>query len=209
MTDTMTDATQPTPGVPGPVTESDHVLGPMEAPVTLLEYGDFECPYCRGAHAAVARIRARMGDSLRYVFRNFPLEAVHPNASLAARAAEAAAGQGNGYYWAMQDLLFDNQRALDREDLLLYAGEIGLDTSRFERELDTANTAARVRRDLQEAGGLGLTGTPAFFINGERHRGSYYPNALIPALEAALKVRRLVAERDGAASTSKKEAAGE
>lgn len=205
----MTDTTQSTPGVPGPITEDDHVLGPFDAPVTLLEYGDFECPYCRGAHAAVARVRTKMGKDLRYVFRNFPLEVVHPNAFFAARAADAAAIQGDGYYWAMQDRLFDNQRALAREDLLLHAGEIGLDTADFEQDLDGAICDARVRHDLEEAGRIGLTGTPAFFIDGERHAGSYHPNDLLPALEAALNSVRPGTARDEILTTDEKETGDE
>jgi protein-disulfide isomerase len=162
-----------------PVGERDHVRGPAEAPVTLVEYGDFECPYTRRARPVVRRLGQDFGDRLLLVFRNFPLSRIHPHAQAAAEAAEAAAAQGR--YWEMHDLLLENQRHLEDEYLKRYAQQLGLDTERFERELAQHAHARRVREDLR--GGLKsrVRGAPTFFVNGLRHDG---PNDL------AAEVRR-------------------
>src|SRR5258708_6530738 len=129
-----------------PVSERDHILGPSTAPVTLVEYGDFECPYCREAHYVILDILTQVGDDLRYVFRNFPLVEIHPHAEQAAEAAEAAGDQGK--YWEMHHQLFENQPALDLPDLITYAQALGLDVPRFERNLIEHRFADCVLEDL-------------------------------------------------------------
>ena len=168
-----------------PVDERDHVLGPASAEVTLVEYGDFECPYTRRARPVVRRIGQDFADRLLFVFRNFPLTRIHPHAQAAAEAAEAAVSQGR--YWEMHDLLFDNQRHLEDEDLRRYAEQLGLDPERFDRDLAEHVHAHRVREDLR--GGLesGVRGTPTFFVNGLRHDGPNDLAALRAAVEDALE----------------------
>jgi hypothetical protein len=168
-----------------PVGEQDHVLGlAASAEVTLVEYGDFECPYTRRSRAVVRRLRQEFGDRLLFVFSNFPLSRIHPHAQAAAEAAEAAGAQGR--YWEMHDLLFDNQRHLEHEDLRRYAQRLGFDPERFDRELAQHVYARRVREDLR--GGLksGVRRTPTFFVNGLRHEGPNDLATLWPAVDEAL-----------------------
>jgi protein-disulfide isomerase len=171
-----------------PVSERDHILGPATAPVTLLEYGDFECPFCGQAHPIVKEIQRRLGNRMRFVFRHFPLTQVHPHAAHAAEAAEAAGAQGN--FWGMHDLLFENQTRLDDPHLVQYAGMLGLDIDRFVDELATHVHAPRVREDFLSGVRSGVNGTPTFFINGVRHDGSWDAPTLLRAIEAAAAVRR-------------------
>jgi protein-disulfide isomerase len=167
-----------------PVAEDrDHIQGPADAEVTLVEYGDFECPYCGGAYPIIKEVQARMGDRLRFVFRNFPISTSHPHAEQAAEAAEAAAGQGR--FWQMHDLLFENQRRLRDQDLRAYAEQAGLDLQQFDTELAEHVHAARVREDFMSGVRSGVNGTPTFFINGVRHDGSYEVEALLAALDRA------------------------
>jgi protein-disulfide isomerase len=168
-----------------PVSERDHVRGSPHAPVTLLEFGDYECPYCGAAHPIVRRVQQRIGDRMRFVFRHFPLVQVHPHAETAAEAAEAAGAQG--MFWEMYDALFEHQYALDDLHLIEYATEIGLDVARFQLEVASHVHAARVREDYLSALRSGANGTPTFFINGQRHDGSYDEQTLVSALEAALE----------------------
>ncbi len=162
---------------------ADHVRGEPDAPLTLVEYGDFQCPYCEDAFPIVEEVRRRLGDRLRFVFRHFPLSRIHPHAEAAAEAAEAAEAQGR--FWAMHDYLFAHQRALEEEDLEHYAADLGLDRDRFAADLAGHVHAPRVQDDL--AGGIrsGVQGTPTFFINGARHEGSYDLETLLAAIEAA------------------------
>ena len=150
--------------------ERDHVRGPMDAPVTVVEYGDFECPYCGQAESVVRELLADFGD-VRYVWRHLPLTDVHPHAQLAAEAAEAAGLQGA--FWEMRDLLFDHQDALQVKDLLRHAEELGLDVERLQEALRGRKGAARVERDVESADLSGVSGTPTFFVNGRRHHGAY------------------------------------
>jgi protein-disulfide isomerase len=166
-----------------PVNERDHSLGPPIAPVTLVEYGDFECPYCRAAHYIILDILTQVGDDLRYVFRNFPLVEIHPHAEQAAEAAEAAGAQGK--YWEMHHQLFENQPALDLSDLIGYAQNLGLDAPRFERDLIDQRFGDRVLEDLISGARSGVSGTPTFFINGRRYEDSYDEATLLGALERA------------------------
>jgi Na+/H+ antiporter NhaA len=162
--------------------DRDHIRGPARAPVTIVEYGDFECPYCGQAEPVVRELLAGHGD-VRYVWRHLPLTDVHPHAQLAAEAAEAAADQGA--FWSMHDLLLRHQDALLLPDLLRYATETGLDTERFRDYLARRAGAARVAEDVDSADLSGVSGTPTFFINGRRHYGSYDINALAAAVRTA------------------------
>jgi Na+/H+ antiporter NhaA len=170
--------------------DEDHVRGREDAPVTLVEYGDFECPYCGRAEPIVRELLADIGDDVRYVFRHLPLTDVHPHAQLAAEAAEAAGAQGQ--FWEMHDLLFQHQDALRAVDLVGYAGELGVDVERFRRELREHEHAGRVARDVESAELSVVSGTPTFFINGQRHHGAYDIATLKAAVKAA-RARVLVA----------------
>jgi Na+/H+ antiporter NhaA len=169
--------------------ERDHVRGTADAPVTLVEYGDFECPYCGRAEPVVRELLADAGDDIRYVWRHLPLEHVHPHAALAAEAAEAAAEQGA--FWDMHDLLLAHQDHLLGRDLLEYAARLGLDVERFHRDLTEHELAARVAEDVQSAELSGVSGTPTFFVNGRRHYGAYDIDTLKAAVKTA-KARALV-----------------
>jgi protein-disulfide isomerase len=154
-----------------PVSASDHAAGPDDAPVTLVEYGDYECPYCGMAHPIVKRAQRELGNRLRFVFRNFPLAESHPHARLAAQAAEAAGAQRK--FWEMHDMLFEHQDALETEDLVGYAKSLGLDTAQFARDLEAGTYAKRVRDDFRSGVKSGVNGTPTFFVNGNRYDGSW------------------------------------
>jgi protein-disulfide isomerase len=166
-----------------PVGERDRARGPADAPVTLVEFGDYDCPYTVRAHAVVRGLRRRLGDRMRFVYRAFPLTQIHAHAQSAAEASEAAAAQGK--FWPMHDRLFEAHRRLEDEDLRRYAAEVGLDTGRFDEEMAEHAHAGRVREDLQSALASGAPGTPAFFINGVRHRGSHDLETLLEAMEEA------------------------
>ncbi len=163
--------------------EHDHVRGPVQAPLTLVEYGDFECPFCGRATGVVRELRERFGDELRYVFRHLPLTDVHGYAELAAEAAEAAAAQGR--FWDMHDMLFAHQGELALEDLLGYAGELGLDVERFSRDLQDGAGDGRIRRDVESAEASGARGTPTFFVGTARHIGPYDAETLGRELDAS------------------------
>ncbi len=167
------------------ISDSDHRAGPDDAPVTLVEYGDYECPHCGRAHPIVQEVRKRMGGRLRFVFRNFPLAEMHPHAVHAAEAAEAAGAQGK--FWEMHDTLFEHQVALEDSDLVRYAKTHALDTGRLKEELAAGAHANRVRQDFRSGVRSGVNGTPTFFINGERHDGSWELDALLEVLERAAK----------------------
>jgi Na+/H+ antiporter NhaA len=162
--------------------DRDYFRGPADAPVTVVEYGDFECPYCGRAEPVVRELLQAFGD-VRYVWRHLPLSDVHPNAQLAAEASEAAAAQGA--FWEMHDLLLDHQDALQPRDLMSYAGRLGLDTERFVEDLRSHAGAVRVAEDVDSADLSGVSGTPTFFINGRRHYGAYDIDALSAAVRAA------------------------
>ena len=170
-------------------TERDHIRGPIESPVTIVEYGDFQCPYCGQAEPFVRELLREMGD-VRYVWRHLPLSDVHPQAQLAAEAAEAAAEQGA--FWEMHDLLLDQQEALQPADLIRYAEQLGLGIERFSSELREHRGANRVAEDVNSADLSGVSGTPTFFINGRRHYGAYDTATLAAAVRAA-KARTTVA----------------
>lgn len=163
--------------------ERDHIRGPVDAPLTLVEYGDFECPFCGTATNVIEELRARFGDELRYVFRHLPLADVHPRAELAAEAAEAAGSQGR--FWEMHDLLFRHQNQLELEDLLGYAGALGLDVEEFTRAVTGGRHGDRVRADAASAEASGARRTPTFFIGNRRHVGAWDTENLARDLELA------------------------
>ena len=171
--------------------EHDHVRGPDQAPVTLVEYGDLECPYCGLAEPVVRELLAGYGD-LRYVWRHLPLTDVHPHSLLAAEGTEAAARQGK--FWEMHDQLLDHQGALIARDLIRYAGELGLDIERFTRDLRNHAGEAKIAADVDSADLSGVSGTPTFFVNGRRHHGAYDISTLSDAVWAA-RARILITSR--------------
>lgn len=168
-----------------PVGPRDHVQGPDGAPVTLVEYGDYECPHCGRAYPIVKEVQRRLGSQLRFVFRNFPLRESHPHAEHAAEAAEAAAAQGK--FWEMHDALFEHQRTLDDRHIIGFAETLGLDVPSFEEELRSHAQAARVREDFRSGARSGVNGTPTFFINGVRFEDSWDADTLTDALKAAAR----------------------
>ncbi len=166
-----------------PVSNKDHIRGPENAPVTLVEYGDFQCDNCGEAYPIVKELQRRMGSRLRLVFRNFPLVEIHRYAEGAAEASEAAAAQGQ--FWKMHDIMFENQEALGLEDLRDYATRIGLDVERFMRELTGRMYRERVQQEEASGDKSGVDGTPTFFINGIMHQDSYDVETLLEACEHA------------------------
>jgi protein-disulfide isomerase len=160
-----------------------HIRGPVNAPVTLVEYGDYECPFCAAAHGVVQAVQQSMGPLVRFVFRHFPLSTVHPHAE---QAAEAAGAQGK--FWPMHAVLYANQQRLERPDLLTYAEALGLDVRLFSIDLAEHVHAPRVREDFMSGVRSGVNGTPSFFINGLRHDGSWDAASLLAALQRAARV---------------------
>ena len=166
-----------------PVGPGDHIQGPATAPITLTEFGDFECPFCGQAHLVVKALQEALGERLRFVFRNFPLAQVHPHALIAAEAAEAAGAQRR--YWPMHDLLYDHQDALEPPDLVQYATLLGLDLDRFGGDLYAHRHRDKVRADLHSGALSGVNGTPTFFINGVRHDGGWDFDSLWSAISGS------------------------
>jgi protein-disulfide isomerase len=170
-----------------PVSERDHIRGPAVgvAAATLVEYGDYECPFCRAASLSVKHL-LQLVDDLAFVYRHFPLSQIHPHAFQAAEAAEAAGAQGR--FWEMHDLLFANQERLEFGDLLGYARMLDLDLERFASELATHAHEGRIREDVMSGIRSGVNGTPTFFVNGVRHNGGYDVPSLLNGLNAAVAV---------------------
>ncbi|HET9603233.1 MAG TPA: thioredoxin domain-containing protein [Gemmatimonadales bacterium] len=154
-----------------PVNDADHVAGSADAPITLVEYGDFECSHCGRAHLILQRLQEQLGADLRLVFRNFPVRESHPHAQHAAEAAESASERGE--FWAMHDRLFEHQDALEDEDLLDYAAAIGLDRDAVAEDLDAGTFASKVRDEFMDGIRSGVNGTPTFFVNGQRYDGEW------------------------------------
>jgi Na+:H+ antiporter, NhaA family len=167
----------------------DHVRGPAGAPVTLVEYGDFQCPYCGDAYPVVQELQERFGDGVRFVFRHMPLADLHPRAPAAAQAAEAAAAQGR--FWEMHDRLFEHQHELSDQDLRGHAAAIGLDVERVDRELNEGVHAARVDEDYASGVRSGTPSTPRFFINGVIHLGSPSYPELAERIATELSAKRV------------------
>jgi protein-disulfide isomerase len=166
-----------------PVTKKDHVQGPADAPVTMIEYGDFECPYCGQAYPIIKQMQADLGDLLLFVFRNFPLTQIHPHALQAAYAAEAAGLQHK--FWEMHDVIYEHQEALEDHNLVGFAYFLGLDIGRFARDMASDEVHKKVYDDFWSGVRSGVNGTPTFFINGKRHEGSYAYAELREAIEQA------------------------
>jgi protein-disulfide isomerase len=166
-----------------PVAGRDHLQGSIEAPILLLEYGDYQCPYCGEAHETVKTLQDRLGEKLCFAYRNFPLTNMHPYAEHAAEAAEAAAAQK--HFWQMHDVLFENQDALEDDDLAGYAEALGLDGRRLLKQVQSGAHKARIREDYTLGVRGGVNGTPTFFINGVRYEGDGGVEALLAAIEEA------------------------
>ena len=166
-----------------PVGERDHSQGPETATVTLVQYGDFECPYTRQSTWVVQAIQKQLGDQLRFVFRNFPLTEIHPHALHAALAAEAAASQGK--FWQMHDYIFHHQHTLEDADLAHFAETLGLELQQYARDMEHHRFLARIEEDVESGESSGVQGTPTFFINGDMYLGSGEHDALLAALQAA------------------------
>ena len=166
-----------------PLGPGDHVSGPADAPLELVMYGDFQCPYCTAAQGSVRRVRERLGDDLRFAFRHFPIAEVHPDARRAAEAAEAAAAQGA--FWEMHDALYDSGGRLHEDEIVATAAALGLDAERLRAEIRDGTHAARVERDLESGRRSGVTGTPGFFVNGVLHRDAFDAGSLIEAITSA------------------------
>jgi protein-disulfide isomerase len=165
-----------------PVSERDHVQGSPTATVTLVEYGDYQCPYCGAAHGEVKEVQRVLGDDLLFAFRHFPLTQIHLLALPAAEAAEAAGAQGK--FWEMHDLLFENQPHFEPANLLKHAAALGLDLERFAADVESGKYEPRIREDFMSGIRSGVNGTPTFFINGVRHNGGYDAGSLLDAINA-------------------------
>ena len=168
-----------------PVSERDHTQGPATAGVTLVQYGDYECPYTRRSTWVVQVLQQELGDQLRFVYRNFPLTEIHPHALHAAFAAEAAAAQGK--FWEMHDYIFHHQHTLTDADLAQFAEAVGLDPQQYTHDMTEQRALARIEEDVESGERSGVQGTPTFFINGVLYRGSWEHDALLAALQAAGK----------------------
>lgn len=167
-----------------PVSSKDHIQGNKEAPLTLVEYGDFQCEHCGQAYPIIKQVQEALGDQLRFVYRNFPLSEAHPDAFKAAVAAEAAALQQQ--FWDIHAILYEHQEALSWNDLFRYAQNIGLDMQRFEEDVQKESLAEKVEADFESGVRSGVNGTPSFFINGEKYEGSRDAYDLINYLRASL-----------------------
>ncbi len=168
------------------IQDSDHILGPENAPVKLVEYGDFQCPYCGAAYPILQKIIRQMGDRLCFVYRNFPLTQVHEYAMAAAEAAEAAGGQGK--FWEMHNQIYTNQDVLDIDHLYGFAKTIGLDMERFDRDMADETYEDKIHADFQSGVRSGVNGTPTLFINGNRYDGPIDARAIREALEEAYQM---------------------
>ena len=166
-----------------PLDDRDHLRGDLSRPIQLVEFGDYQCPFCGQAEPVIRALVQSFGDQLCFAFRNFPIVGSHPHAQLAAEAAEAAGAQGQ--FWPMHDLLFENQHALDASHLRQYAQQLGLDMGRFDADLRAHRFLPKIRADLHSGAISGVAGTPTFFINGLRHDGSYDFDTLYAAIVSA------------------------
>lgn len=171
-----------------PVSEKDHAEGPATAKVTLVEYGDYECPYCGSAYSIVIQLQKEMGRALRFVFRNFPLREAHPHALHAAIAAEAVGAKGEKAFWEMHDTLYEHQQALEDDDLASYASKFGVTSEELSTAFAGGALADRVRADFRSGVRSGVNGTPTFFVNGARYDDNWTDiPAFLVALRAATK----------------------
>lgn len=167
-----------------PVNEKDHFQGPADAPIVLVEYGDYQCPHCGRAYPIIKKIQKKLGNNLKFVFRNFPLAEIHPDATHAAIATEAAADQGK--FWEMHDIIFENQGELEDADLIGYAQKLGIDVAKFEADFEKDEHQEKVEDDFESGVRSGVNGTPTFFINGEKYNDSWDERTLLENLESLL-----------------------
>ena len=167
-----------------PINEKDHLEGDPKASIELVEYGDYECPHCGRAYGIIKNIQHQLGKDLRFYFRNFPLSEIHPHATAAAIAAEAAALQDS--FWPMHDIIFENQEHLGIVHLVGYAKELGLDVDQFKKDLESEALAAKVEKDFESGVRSGVNGTPTFYINGEKYTGNWDQLVLLPYLKQLL-----------------------
>jgi len=182
------------PSLTLPVSKRDHIQGPADAPLTLVEYGDYQCPYCGAAYPVVKRLQKTLGHKLRFVFRNFPLTQAHPYAMVAAQAAEAAALQGK--FWEMHDQIYEHQEFLEPEILPVWAKKLGLNVEKFGDDLGLESVAKRIKEDRGSGIRSGVNGTPTFFINGQRHDDSPDFAMLLAALEETLQAQTSLPHAD-------------
>jgi len=169
------------------VSERDHAQGSADAPLTLVEYGDYQCPYCGAAYPVVKHLQKKLGENLRFVFRNFPLNEAHPYALLAAETAEAAALQGK--FWEMHDLIYEHQADLGPEIIPAWAKQVGLDLKKFAIDIQQSAINKRIKEDRQSGIRSGVNGTPTFYINGIRYDGPPDFNSMLEVLESELSTR--------------------
>lgn len=167
------------------VTPNDHVYGPAHAPITLVEYGDFQCPYCGAAYYELKKVQKVLGDNIRFVFRNYPLVQIHTHAFHAAKLAEIAADYGK--FWEMHDLLFENQRNLSDEHLMEYAEKVGIAPAIFVKAFSDPVYVDRIKEDLKSGSESGVKGTPSLFINGEKYEGDYRARVFIDYLRGLIE----------------------
>lgn len=167
------------------VSEKDHMQGDKNAPIEMVEYGDYQCPHCGRAYPIVKAIQKKLGGKLKFVFRNFPLAEAHPNATNAAIATEAAAEQGK--FWEMHDILFEHQNNLKDSALIKYAEQLGLDVAQFEKDFDRQDVQDKVSDDFESGVRSGVNGTPTFFINGKKYNDSWEEDVLLEYLESLAK----------------------
>jgi protein-disulfide isomerase len=163
-----------------PVTQTDHIRGPADAPITLVEYGDYECPHCAAAHPIVGQVQLHLGEHMRFVYRHFPLTEIHPHAGIAAESAEFAGAAC--MFWDMHDALFENQSRLSVTTIFLTPEELGLPETAMRNALETGQYRKKVRDDFMSGIRSGVNGTPAFFINGVRHDGAYDDASLVAGI---------------------------
>jgi protein-disulfide isomerase len=165
-----------------PVNAKDHFQGEENAPIELVEYGDYQCPHCGHAHPIIKKIQKKLGEKLKFVFRNFPLAEVHPDATHAAIAAEVASAQDK--FWKMHDIIFENQSRLDDVHLVRYAENAGMDVSKFETDFEKPEFAEKVESDFESGIRSGVNGTPSFFVNGEKYSGDWEEQHFLSYLES-------------------------
>ena len=166
------------------VNSNDHIYGNLHAPLELVEYGDYECPFCGQAYPIVKNIQEKLGTDLKFIFRNFPLRKIHPHAYPAAVATEAAALQGK--FWEMHDIIFENQKTLEPENILSFANNIGLDVNRFEMDIANEDLYLKAKRDFESGMKSGVNRTPTFFVNGRKFNGDWSKGQLLRYLECEL-----------------------
>jgi protein-disulfide isomerase len=165
-----------------PVSAKDHIQGNNNAVIELVEYGDYQCPHCGRAYPIVKKMQAQLGDKMKLIFRNFPLANIHPDAVMAAVATEAAALQDK--YWEMHDIIFENQEELERDSLIAYANELGLDIKQFEKDLDNPELTEKVEAEFESGIRSGVNATPTFFINGEKYNNGWEGDRMITYIKA-------------------------